>query len=45
MKAIMINIGNFLFKYRNFVFPFYILALFCCSGHRPPAATRTTCKI
>ena len=28
MKAIMISIGNFLFKYRNFLFPLYILALF-----------------
>ncbi|MEO5915259.1 MAG: isoprenylcysteine carboxylmethyltransferase family protein [Luteolibacter sp.] len=35
MKAIMISIGNFLFKYRNFLFPLYILALFLL--FRPPA--------
>jgi protein-S-isoprenylcysteine O-methyltransferase Ste14 len=28
MKKIMIKIGDFLFKYRNHVFPLYILALF-----------------
>lgn len=34
MKSIMIAIGNFLFKYRNFLFPLYILALFLL--FRPP---------
>jgi protein-S-isoprenylcysteine O-methyltransferase Ste14 len=28
MKGMMISIGNFLFKHRNFLFPLYILALF-----------------
>jgi protein-S-isoprenylcysteine O-methyltransferase Ste14 len=35
MKRIMISIGNFLFKYRNFLFPLYILALFLLFS--PPA--------
>ena len=34
MKKIMILIGNFLFKYRNSLFPLYILALFLL--FRPP---------
>ena len=36
MKKLMISIGNFLFKYRNFLFPLYILALFML--FRPPVS-------
>ena len=36
MKQIMISIGNFLFKYRNSIFPLYILALFLL--FRPPVS-------
>ncbi len=35
MKATMIHIGNFFFKYRNQVFPLIIVALFLMSP--PPA--------
>ena len=36
MKKLMVSIGNFLFKYRNFLFPLYILALFLL--FRPPVS-------
>lgn len=36
MKRIMISIGNFLFKYRNSLFPLYILTLFLL--FRPPVS-------
>ena len=44
MKRMMIAIGNFLFKHRNFLFPLYILALFLlfrppvCRLHGPDSA-------